>query len=81
MLYSTLAGVATQVHRRCAEAVAMDGIARLWRALQLHQDPLADFRERIAARLSLFAAILLLPFVLNHLLPVSYTHLDVYKRQ
>jgi len=45
----------------------MDGIARLWRALKLHQDPLADFRERIAARLSAFAALLLLPFVLNHL--------------
>lgn len=46
----------------------MDAFGRLWRALQLHQDPLADFRERIAARLSLFAAVLLLPFVVNHLL-------------
>jgi diguanylate cyclase (GGDEF)-like protein len=53
----------------------MDAFARLWHALQLHQDPLEDFRERIAARLSLFAALLLLPFVLNHVaqnrLPVA----------
>jgi diguanylate cyclase (GGDEF)-like protein len=75
VLYSTLAGPHTQVDLRCAEDAAMDGIARLWRALQLHQDPLADFRERIASRLSVFAAILLLPFVVNHLfhdrLPVA----------
>jgi diguanylate cyclase (GGDEF)-like protein len=50
-----------------ADIAVMDSFARLWHALRLDIDPLADFRERIAARLSLFAAILLLPFVLNHL--------------
>jgi diguanylate cyclase (GGDEF)-like protein len=50
-----------------ADNPVMDALARLWHALRLDIDPLADFRERIAARLSLFAAILLLPFVLNHL--------------
>jgi len=50
-----------------AENPCMDGLARLRRALRLDQDPLADFRVRVVGQLSFFAAILVLPFVVNNL--------------
>ncbi len=53
----------------------MDVYARIRRALRLDQDPLADFRERVVGQLSAFAALLILPFMLNNLvagrLPVA----------
>ena len=66
-LGDTLRRCGPQAPARLADNPWMDGLARLRRALRLDQDPLADFRERVVGQLSFFAAILVLPFVLNNL--------------
>lgn len=61
------AGQPHQGQSTSAEIPSMDIRARLRRALRLDQDPLLDFRERVVGQLSTFAAVLVLPFVLNNL--------------
>ena len=44
----------------------------------LHRIRLKEIRQAVLAPLVLIAQLL---FFLQHIIPVSYTHLDVYKRQ
>ena len=61
-----------QAGARHADSDGMDILAWSTRALRTDDDALAGYRDRIALILSAVSAVLLLPFIVNHLLAQRY---------